>query len=107
MEKNIFFSLYTTGCHRLVDPEPFYLDCVYDVCACDNDNIDDLFGLTKASNCLCPVLAHYATACANKGLPIEWRKNVVECGEKNLFRALKSLLKYYMFSYEMSIGSTL
>ncbi|XP_017781781.1 PREDICTED: hemocytin [Nicrophorus vespilloides] len=58
------------GCHWYVDPEPFYQDCLYDMCSCEG----------KASRCLCPMLAAYAEECAAKGVKLGWRSEVRECG---------------------------
>jgi hypothetical protein len=59
-------------CHLFVDAEPFYEDCLYDMCACKGD----------VSQCACPILASYATECARQGTTIEWRYQVNECGEQ-------------------------
>ncbi|XP_045445614.1 hemocytin-like [Melitaea cinxia] len=59
------------SCHWYVDVQPFYENCVYDMCACADD----------VSRCLCPVLGDYATACARAGVHVQWRYNVKECGE--------------------------
>ncbi|XP_071530009.1 uncharacterized protein [Panulirus ornatus] len=57
-------------CHLEVDPEPFYRDCLYDMCSCE----------TKMDGCLCPVLAAYSKECARKGIIVDWRAEVRECG---------------------------
>lgn len=56
-------------CHWSVDPEPFYEDCMYDVCACKGD----------MSSCLCPVFAAYSTECSRQGVVLNWRHTVSEC----------------------------
>ncbi|KAL7040824.1 hypothetical protein ACKWTF_000531 [Chironomus riparius] len=56
-------------CHLFVDPEPFYEDCMYDMCACKGD----------ASQCACPIMAAYATECARQGTILNWRYQVAEC----------------------------
>ncbi|XP_025836285.1 hemocytin [Agrilus planipennis] len=58
-------------CHWYVDPEPFYQDCMYDVCACETKEL---------SSCLCPMISAYAQECALKGIKVDWRNNVRECG---------------------------
>ncbi|XP_069683352.1 hemocytin isoform X2 [Periplaneta americana] len=58
------------GCHWLVDPEPYYQDCLYDLCACQ----------FKVGQCLCPIFAAYAKECAHKGVHIDWRNDIRECG---------------------------
>ncbi|XP_063867870.1 uncharacterized protein LOC135104399 [Scylla paramamosain] len=57
-------------CHLEVDPEPYYRDCLYDMCSCE----------TKLDGCLCPILAAYSKECARKGITIDWRAEVRECG---------------------------
>ncbi|KAI5641725.1 von willebrand factor type D domain-containing protein [Phthorimaea operculella] len=59
-------------CHWYVDVEPYYQDCVYDMCACAGGDV---------SRCLCPILGDYAMACASQGHRIQWRYNVKECGD--------------------------
>lgn len=61
-------------CHLFVEPEEFYEDCLYDVCACKGD--DDM------SNCFCPIIASYAAECARKGIVVnDWRYRIPECGK--------------------------
>ncbi|XP_049862899.1 hemocytin [Schistocerca gregaria] len=57
-------------CHYTVDPQPFYEDCLYDVCSCQLD----------VNQCLCPILAAYAKECSRNHVPIDWRHSVRECG---------------------------
>ncbi|KAK3857259.1 hypothetical protein Pcinc_036476, partial [Petrolisthes cinctipes] len=57
-------------CHLEVDPEPYYRDCLYDMCSCE----------TKLDGCLCPQLAAYSKECTRKGIIIDWRAEVRECG---------------------------
>eukprot|EP00094_Tigriopus_californicus_P010405 TCALIF_10037-PA protein Name:"Similar to SSPO SCO-spondin (Homo sapiens)" AED:0.11 eAED:0.13 QI:68/0.47/0.38/0.83/0.58/0.61/18/0/1151 len=57
-------------CNNIVNPSPFYQDCVFDLCACEHDPKD----------CLCPTLSFYAQTCSNKGVHIDWRQYVPECG---------------------------
>lgn len=60
-------------CHLLVEPEEFYEDCMYDVCACKGSDV---------SNCFCPIIASYATECTRKGVVVnDWRYRIPECGE--------------------------
>ncbi|PNF36643.1 hypothetical protein B7P43_G19101, partial [Cryptotermes secundus] len=58
------------GCHWLVDPEPYYQDCLYDLCSCQ----------TKVSQCLCSIFAAYAKECTHKEIMIDWRNDIRECG---------------------------
>lgn len=61
----------STACHQVVDPEQFYRDCVYDVCACQ----------VKLSDCLCPAVSAYAKECAHKAVLVDWIPDVRECGK--------------------------
>ncbi|XP_050345304.1 hemocytin [Nymphalis io] len=57
------------SCHWFVDVQPYYEDCLYDMCACAGD----------VSRCLCPVLGDYGAACARSGALVHWRYSVAEC----------------------------
>ncbi|GLH02043.1 Hemocytin [Gryllus bimaculatus] len=57
-------------CHWVVDPEPFIHNCLYDMCSCEQ----------KVSQCFCPIIAAYAKECTRKGVHIDWRGSVRECG---------------------------
>lgn len=59
-------------CHWQVDPQSFYDDCMYDVCACKG----------PMENCLCPILASYGQECANQGVILNWRYEVTQCAVK-------------------------
>lgn len=59
------------ACHWYVDVQPYYENCLYDMCACSGD----------VSRCLCPMLGDYAMACAASGQHVQWRYNVKECGQ--------------------------
>ena len=67
-------SLYFQGplfsaCHRVVSPEPYFASCVYDLCAClDQDT------------CLCDAMSAYALVCAKAGVSIQWRSKGI-CGK--------------------------
>lgn len=58
-------------CHWYVDPEPYYEDCMYDMCACKDD----------IASCMCSIFAAYASECSQQGSIIHWRKTVHECGK--------------------------
>ncbi|XP_050798803.1 SCO-spondin-like [Gopherus flavomarginatus] len=49
-------------CHDLVEREPYYQLCLYDVCGC-----------SAGGDCLCSALAAYARQCAQEGVPVPWR----------------------------------
>ncbi|KAM8967216.1 LOW QUALITY PROTEIN: SCO-spondin-like [Pelodytes ibericus] len=55
------------SCHDLVEWEPFYQLCLYDVCGCATNK-----------NCLCRSVASYARQCAQEGAPVSWR-NQTSC----------------------------
>ena len=58
-------------CHLLVDPQPYYEGCVYDLCATLPD--DDL---------VCDSFAVYAQACRDAGgSPEDWRVDLPQCGK--------------------------
>lgn len=58
-------------CHWTVEPEQYYEDCLYDVCACKDE----------PDKCFCPILAAYGNECARQGIKTGWRMAVKECGE--------------------------
>ncbi|KAF5276278.1 hypothetical protein FQA39_LY06627 [Lamprigera yunnana] len=57
-------------CHWDVDPEPFYQECLYDMCSCE----------LKPARCLCPMIAQYAAECTRHGITVDWRGHVKGCG---------------------------
>lgn len=57
------------GCHWYVEPEVFYKDCLYDMCACTTD----------IKTCFCPVLSAYAKDCAAAEIKLLWRHEIQEC----------------------------
>lgn len=57
-------------CHWYVDPEMYYEDCMYDMCACKGD----------IASCMCPIFTAYANECSQKGSIIHWRRSIHECG---------------------------
>lgn len=69
--KSVVMIFLSAGCHWLVDPEPYYQDCLYDLCSCQ----------TKVSQCLCPIFSAYAKECTHKGIMIDWRSDIRECGK--------------------------
>lgn len=58
------------ACHQLVDPEPYHKNCMYDMCACQGD----------AAQCKCTIFSAYANECSRRGLTINWRQSIKECG---------------------------
>lgn len=60
-------------CHWYVDPEQYYEDCLYDMCACKDD----------IAMCMCPIMSAYSNECSQKGSIIHWRRSINECGKRN------------------------
>lgn len=58
-------------CHWYVDPNEFYEDCLYDLCACKND----------IAPCACPIFAAYAAECSRHGVVVNWRHSISDCGK--------------------------
>lgn len=52
-----------------VDPQPYYIDCMYDMCACQGDR----------AACICTVFAAYGNECSRKLMPVQWRERFPEC----------------------------
>lgn len=75
-------------CHWHVDPDSFYEDCVYDVCACKGD----------IATCLCPIFNAYSNECNRLGSPINWRYSVNECGKFAVKVNIECLFIQYNFS---------
>lgn len=53
-----------------VDPEPYYNDCMYDMCACQGDR----------AMCMCTIFAAYGNECGRQGKQVQWRDKIPECG---------------------------
>ncbi|KAM6936957.1 mucin-2-like [Xenentodon cancila] len=51
-------------CHKTVDPQPYYENCVKDSCACDSGG---------DCECFCSAVAVYAQACNEAGVCVAWR----------------------------------
>ncbi|XP_018526611.1 zonadhesin, like isoform X3 [Lates calcarifer] len=51
-------------CHAVVPPEPYFGNCVYDMCATGGQTV-----------ALCQAIESYADMCAAAGVPIVWRNN--------------------------------
>lgn len=51
-----------------IDPTPFYDICVRDTCGCDAGD---------GCHCNCDAIAHYAHACGQIRIPVEWRSNAL------------------------------
>ena len=58
------------ACHSQVSPEKAYENCLFDVCSCES----------SYPHCLCPILASYGDLCVERGVPVDWRLEVRECG---------------------------
>ncbi|KAF4518672.1 hypothetical protein B566_EDAN002706 [Ephemera danica] len=69
--KNYCNGIYNnefSECHGAVDVEPFYSNCVDDVCSCDGD-----------IECRCTMLGMYADECSEMGIHVNWRQRN-QCG---------------------------
>ncbi|XP_076847019.1 uncharacterized protein muc2.1 isoform X2 [Brachyhypopomus gauderio] len=51
-------------CRRMVDPDPYFENCVRDSCACDTGG---------DCECFCTAVAAYAQACNEAGVCVAWR----------------------------------
>lgn len=84
--KNDFFST----CHSHVDPESYYKDCLYDVCAF-RGNID---------KSMCTIFTAYANECSRLGHVIEhWRQSIQECGKHFLFIFIFEFWFYFRHAF--------
>ncbi|XP_006508716.2 mucin-5B isoform X1 [Mus musculus] len=55
-----------SACHATVSPVPFYSNCLFDTCNCEN-----------SEDCMCAALSSYVFACAAKGVLLSgWRDKV-------------------------------
>lgn len=75
-------------CHWHVDVEPFYQNCLFDLCSC----------ATSIKSCYCPLLADYASECAREGVPLVWRTEVRECGKCQKIECLGKEKKTHKFT---------
>lgn len=57
-------------CHGKVNPETFYQNCLFDVCACKSD---------IESECACPIMTAYSAECSREGINLGWQNDIVEC----------------------------
>lgn len=60
-------------CHSVVDPEPYFGNCVYDMCATGGQTV-----------ALCQAIESYADMCAAANVPIPWRNNTF-CRKSRIF----------------------
>ena len=68
IKSNVF-----SECHWIVDPEVYYENCLYDVCACPSGDFDA---------CACQIMSSYASECARQGAVVEWRTKIPSCAIK-------------------------
>ncbi|XP_057634690.1 mucin-5B [Chionomys nivalis] len=74
-----------SACHATVSPVPFYSNCMFDTCNCEN-----------SEDCMCAALSSYAHACAAKGVLLSgWRDNVC-------FKYMNNCPKTKSYSYAVS-----
>ncbi|XP_013803060.1 von Willebrand factor [Apteryx mantelli] len=75
---SILMSSVFEPCHREVSPTPYVKNCRFDVCSC-----------ADGKDCLCSAIATYTTACARKGVLIQWREPdfcPMSCPEGQIYR---------------------
>jgi hypothetical protein len=77
------------ACHWRVDVEPFYQDCLFDLCSCEG----------KIGSCLCPVFSAYAKECAQNSAMVDWRHEIRECGMLFCVSLLMKQLANYLCIY--------
>ena len=58
------------ACHSVVDPEPYYQNCVYDTCGCD---------MGGDCMCYCESIETYMRQCNLHKININWRPKTKEC----------------------------
>lgn len=54
-----------------IDVEPFFMECMFDMCACQSDR----------ATCMCAIFSAFANECKRQGKPVRWVEKVPECGE--------------------------
>lgn len=54
-----------------VDVEPFYMDCMFDMCACSGDR----------ATCMCAIFSAFGNECKKQGKPVKWVEKIPECGK--------------------------
>lgn len=54
-----------------VDVEPFYMDCMFDMCACRGDR----------ATCMCAIFSAFGNECKKQGKPVKWVEKIPECGK--------------------------
>ncbi|XP_030646377.1 mucin-2-like [Chanos chanos] len=64
MQCSIITGKTFQDCHSMVDPAPYYDNCVTDSCACDSGG---------DCECFCTAVAAYAQACNDAGVCVAWR----------------------------------
>lgn len=57
-----------------VDVEPFYMECMFDMCACSGDR----------ATCMCSIFSAFGNKCKQQGKPVKWVEKIPECG--NFFK---------------------
>ena len=86
---NIINSEMFKSCHDVLDPTAYFENCKQDVCGCGS----------KGQDCLCGVLAAYASDCAIQGMEINgWRKaaGCRKCQHTILFSSIIILQLFFV-----------
>ena len=94
---NMFYLRTLNGqvfepCHSLIDPKPYYENCVFDSCGCD---------LGGDCMCFCEALETYARQCSNKRVVLNWRVQTKEC-RKFSFTTEDLILKFSKYYHHDS-----
>lgn len=64
-----------------VDIEPYYMDCMFDMCACNGDR----------ATCMCAIFSAFGNECRRQGKPVQWVKKIPECGRLLLLTVFNRL----------------
>ena len=79
-------------CHSVVDPEPYFGNCVYDMCATGGQTV-----------ALCQAIESYADMCAAANVPIPWR-NSTFCRKSRVF--VLSVSKDLMYGLDWAFSQS-
>jgi hypothetical protein len=85
MYNKYFISFTFLECRLKVDVEPFYDNCIFDICECKGK-----------PECVCNIYSTYAADCASVDTIVNWRPQIKQCGE--YFFSVKSMftVRFYI-----------
>ena len=94
-EQAIKRCAYLTGelfsaCHSALDPEPFEDDCVFDICNCVYENINQ---------CFCESLATYSSACSATGVVLQGWRDYYGCCKLKISNTVNIMYKHDMYVF--------